>query len=209
MDTSVLVVGIASLVYAASLALMNMPLKELKAWGRSALMHSITGIALFSIIPALIFLRDLIAPYVEPYIGVDISVGPETALAHVKQYQTMIMEWINAINLSALAIGAMQAILMLALTPLLITGVGVLFATIASYLFSSVFGGLIFAQKFLSALYLFSEIVRVFISLVPVVGPGMFTIGLILFATPFARKLGKTLIVLGAALTLILSLIHI
>jgi len=204
MDASVLVVAIASLVYVASLALMNMPLKELKVWGRSALMHSITGIALFSIIPALIFVRDLIAPYVEPYIGVDISVGPETALAHVKQYQSMIMEWINAINLSALAIGAMQAILMLALTPLLITGVGVLFATIASYLFSSVFGGLIFAQKFFSALYLFSEIIKVFISLVPVVGPGMFTIGLILFATPFARKLGKTLIVLGAALTLIL-----
>ena len=204
MDTSVLVVAIASIVYVASLALMNLPLKELKAWGRSALMHSLTGIALFSIIPTLIFVRNLIAPYVQPYIGVDISVGPETALAHVRQYQTMIMEWINAVNLSALAIRAMQAILMLALTPLMLVGTGVLFATIASYLFSAVFGGLILAQKFFSALYLFSEIVRVFISIVPFIGPGMFTVGLILFATPFARKLGKTLIVLGAALTLIL-----
>jgi len=204
MDASVLVVAIASIVYVASLALMNLPLKELKAWGRSALMHSITGLALFSVIPTLIFVRDLIAPYVQPYIGVDISVGPETALAHVRQYQAMITGWINAVNLSALAIGAMQAIVMLALTPLMLVSTGVLFATIASYLFSAVFGGLILAQKFFSALYLFSEIVRVFMTIIPFVGPGMFTVGLILFATPFARKLGKTLIVLGAALTLIL-----
>ena len=204
MDTSVLVLSIASLVYAVSLALMNMPLRELKVWGRSAFMHSVTGVALFSAIPGLVFLRSLIAPYVEPYVGVDISVGPEAAMAHIMQYQQMIMEWINAVNLSSLAIGSMQAILMLAITPLLITGVGVLSATIASYLFSVVFGGLIVAQKFLSALYLFSEIVRVFISVVPVIGPGMFTTGLVLFATPSARRLGKTLIVLGAALTLIL-----
>jgi hypothetical protein len=205
MEPSLLALAIASLTYAVSLALMSMPVRELKAWGRSAFMHSITGVALISAIPGLIFLRSLIAPYVEPYLGVDISVGPERAFAHLEQYQKLIREWIDAVNLSAIAIGEMEAVLMLALTPAMLAGgVGVLFATIASYLFSSVFGLLILAQRFFSALYLFSQVVGAFLSLVPVIAPGMFTIGLILYATPFARKLGKTLIVFGAALTLIL-----
>jgi hypothetical protein len=184
---------------------MNMPVRQLKAWGRSAFMHSITGVALISAIPGLIFLRSLIAPYVEPYLGVDISVGPERAFAHLGEYQRLIREWIDAVNLSAIAIGEMEAVLMLALTPAMLAGgVGVLFATIASYLFSSVFGLLILAQRFFSALYLFSQVVGAFLSLVPVIAPGMFTAGLIFYATPFARKLGKTLMVFGAALTLIL-----
>jgi len=205
MEPPLLALAVASLTYAVSLALMNMPVRELRAWGRSAFMHSITGVALISAIPGLIFLRSLIAPYVEPYLGVDISVGPERAFAHLEQYQRLIREWIDAVNLSAIAIGEMEAVLMLALTPAMLAGgVGVLFATIASYLFSSVFGLLILAQRFFSALYLFSQVVGAFLSLVPVIAPGMFTIGLILYATPFARKLGKTLIVFGAALTLIL-----
>jgi hypothetical protein len=205
MEPSLLALAIASLTYAVSLALISMPVRELKAWGRSAFMHSITGVALISAIPGLIFLRSLIAPYVEPYLGVDISVGPERAFAHLGEYQELIREWIDAVNLSAIAIGEMEAVLMLALTPAMLAGgVGVLYATIASYLFSSVFGLLILAQRFFSALYLFSQVVGAFLSLVPVIAPGMFTIGLILYATPFARKLGKTLIVFGAALTLIL-----
>jgi hypothetical protein len=205
MEPSLLALAIASLTYAVSLALMSMPVRELKAWGRSAFMHSITGVALISAIPGLIFLRSLIAPYVEPYLGVDISVGPEKAFAHLGEYQKLIREWIDAVNLSAIAIGEIEAVLMLALTPAMLAGgVGVLFATIASYLFSSVFGLLILAQRFFSALYLFSQVVGAFLSLVPVIAPGMFTVGLILYATPFARKLGKTLIVFGAALTLIL-----
>jgi hypothetical protein len=191
-------------VYAAALALMSLPFREFKAWGHAAFMHSITSIGLLAVIPALVAVRGLIAPYVEPYIGVDISAGPETALAHITQYRLMVFEWINAVNLSAEALGAIQGVMMLALTPLLLSGVGVLFASIASYLFSAVFGLLIFAQRFLSLLYLFSEVVRVFMALAPILGPGMFTAGLILYAVPFGRRLGKTLIVFGAALTLVL-----
>jgi len=204
MDTSLLVISIAAAVYAAALALMSLPFREFKAWGHAAFMHSITSIGLLAVIPALVAVRGLIAPYVEPYIGVDISAGPETALAHVTQYRSMVFEWINAVNLSAEALGAIQGVMMLALTPLLLSGVGVLFASIASFIFSAVFGLLIFAQRFLSLLYLFSEVVRVFMALAPILGPGMFTAGLILYAVPFGRRLGKTLIVFGAALTLVL-----
>jgi hypothetical protein len=204
MDTSLLILSIAAAVYAAALALMSLPFREFKAWGHAAFMHSITSIGLLAIIPTLVAVRSLIAPYVQPYIGVDISAGPETALAHVTQYRSMVFEWINAVNLSAEALGAIQGVMMMALTPLLLSGVGVLFASIASYLFSAVFGLLIFAQRFLSLLYLFSEVVRVFMALAPILGPGMFTAGLILYAVPFGRRLGKTLIVFGAALTLVL-----
>jgi len=123
MDASLLaILSIVAAVYAAALALMSLPFREFKAWGHAAFMHSITSIGLLAVIPTLVAVRGLIAPYVQPYIGVDISAGPETALAHITQYRLMVFEWINAVNLSAEALGAIQGVMMLALTPLLLSG---------------------------------------------------------------------------------------
>jgi hypothetical protein len=205
MDPSLIAVAISALVYSIGMMLRSLPIRRVKEWGWSSIMHSITSVALISIIPALTVVRSIIAPHIEPYLGVDIDASPEEALRTVTSYEDMVYYWMSVINIAALGLAGAWAIINLALTLLLVTGpAAVLLKTVASYLFSAVFGIFIFVQKLLSSLYIFAEVVRVFTSLIPVLGPAMFTAGLILFATPFARRLGKTLIVFGAAITLAL-----
>jgi hypothetical protein len=116
----------------------------------------------------------------------------------------MAVTWVNTVNSVAVALGSLMSLIMLALLPTWISGVGVLYSAIASYMISGVFGGLIFMQKLLAGVILFMEGVVAFVGLMKVLAPAMFTVGLIAFMIPFARRLGKTFMVMGAVFTIAL-----
>ncbi len=201
MGEAELVVGISSLVYIVGIIISTaVPTLRAKVWGRALVMHSVTSLALIAVAGSISALKVLL----DGLIGLPLTAGFDRAMAAADSYTQLVWEWARSIGLAGVALGSIMAVTLLALTPAFITGVGVLFASIASYIFSALFGTLIFVQKIFTYLMLFSEFIRGFLAIANVVGPGMFSAGLILFSIPFARKLGKTFLVLGSALTLFL-----
>ncbi|MEM4417726.1 MAG: hypothetical protein QXD32_06695, partial [Nitrososphaerota archaeon] len=197
--------GIAALVYAAGLAIFRLPLPQVRRWGWTLMMHSWSGIAVVSAVGSIAVIKSLLANYL-PGLGLNLPLAAtfDDAIASATAARDMAYSWLTTISFAALALGALQSILMLAMTVLYITGAGILIATIASYLFGAVFSLLIFIAKVLSGVVLFMEGVVAFVGMSKFVAPAIFTIGLALFMIPFARTAGKTMIVLGAALTLAL-----
>jgi hypothetical protein len=197
--------GIAALVYAAGLALFRLPLPQIRRWGLTLMMHSWSGIAVLVVVGGFAALKGLMANYVSE-LGYRWALAAtfDDAIKSVEAARDMALAWVDTVNHAALALGSLMSIIMLALLPAWISGVGVLFSAIASYVISAVFGALIFMQKLLAGVVLFMEGVVAFVGLMKILAPTMFTAGLISFMIPFTRRLGKTFIVMGIAFTLAL-----
>ncbi|MEM4273298.1 MAG: hypothetical protein QW420_02945 [Candidatus Caldarchaeum sp.] len=200
-----IVFGIAALVYAVGLALFRLPLLQLRRWGWTAMMHSWSTVAVLSVVGSLALIKPLLSSYLHSLgYNLPLTATFEDAIASAQASRDMAMEWLKAVSLAAIALGRLMSVIMLALLPTWLSGVGVLLSSIVSFIFGAVFGMLLFITKVLSGVVLFMEGVVAFVSFAKYVAPALFTIGLILFAIPFARRTGKTFMVLGAALTLAL-----
>ncbi len=197
--------GIAALVYGVGLALFRLPMLQVRRWGWTLMMHSWSGVVVFTLVGSLAVLKGVMANYVSD-MGFGWALGAtfDDAIESARASRDMAFAWANALNFAALALGMLQSLIMLALIPTWISGVGVLFSAIASYIFGAVFGALLFMQKILAGVILFMEGVVAFVGMMSVLAPAMFAAGLVLFMIPFARRLGKTFIVMGAILTLAL-----
>jgi hypothetical protein len=200
-----LVFGVAALVYAAGLTLFRLPLLQARRWGWTLMMHSWSGIAAVTVVGSLAVIKSLIHSYLGglPY-SFPLAATFDNAIASATASRDMAYAWLQTLSYTAIALGAVQAILMLSLIPAWIGVVGIILSAIASYIFSAVFALIAFLTKLLSAVVLFMEGVVSLVGVSEYAAPAMFIIGTILFTIPFARTAGKTLMVLGAALTLIL-----
>jgi len=200
-----LALGIAALVYGAGLALFRLPLLRVRRWGWTLMMHSWSGVVVVVLVGSLATLKGIMANYVSDIgFGWALAATFDDAIESAKAVRDMAFAWTNAVNYAAVALGALMSFLMLALLPTWVTGVGVLLSAIASYVVSAVFGALLFMQKLLAGVILFMEGVVAFVGLMSVLAPAMFVAGLVLFMVPFARRVGKTFMVMGAVLTLAL-----
>ncbi|MEM2066813.1 MAG: hypothetical protein QXH59_10045, partial [Candidatus Caldarchaeum sp.] len=195
--------GIAALVYAAGLALFRLPLLQLRRWGWTLMMHSWSGVAVIAVVGSLAVIKSLLASYL-PGLGFNLPLAAtfDDAIASARASRDMALAWIGSVSYAALALGSVQALMMLAMLVVSLTGVGLIVASIASYLISAVFGLLGFVVKVLSGVVLFMEGVAAFVGMSKAIAPALFVLGAVAFVIPFARTLGKTLMVLGAALTL-------
>lgn len=195
--------GIAALVYAAGLALFRLPLLQLRRWGWTLMMHSWSGVAVIAVVGSLAVVKSLLASYL-PGLGLNLPLAAtfDDAIASARASRDMALAWIGSVSYAALALGSVQALMMLAMLVVSLTGVGLIVASIASYLISTVFGLLGFVVKVLSGVVLFMEGVAAFVGMSKAIAPALFVIGAVAFMIPFARTMGKTLMVLGAALTL-------
>jgi hypothetical protein len=203
--TAELAFGIAALVYAAGLALFRLPLLQVRRWGWTLMMHSWSGVAVLTVLGSYALLKGVMANYVSDIgYGWALAATFDDAIQSATMARDMALAWVNTINIAAIALGSLMSIIMLALLPTWATGVGVLLSAIASFIISSVFGTLIFMQKLLAGVLLFMEGVAAFVGLMQVAAPAMFVAGLIAFMIPFARRLGKTFMVMGAVFTLAL-----
>jgi hypothetical protein len=200
-----LVFGVAALVYGTGLALFRLPLPQLRRWGWTLMMHSWSGIAAVTVVGSLAVIKSLIHSYLGglPY-SFPLAATFDDAIASAAASRDMAYAWLQTLSYAAIALGAVQAILMLSLIPAWIGVVGIILSAIASYIFSAVFALIAFLTKLLSAVVLFMEGVVSLVGVSEYAAPAMFVIGTILLTIPFARTAGKTLMVLGAALTLIL-----
>jgi hypothetical protein len=203
--TAELAFGIAALVYAAGLALFRLPLLQVRRWGWTLMMHSWSGVAVLTVLGSLAVLKGVMANFVSDIgYGWALAATFDDAIQSATMARDMALAWVNTINIAAIALGSLMSIIMLALLPTWATGVGVLLSAIASFIISSVFGTLIFMQKLLAGVILFMEGVVAFVGLMQVAAPAMFVAGLIAFMIPFARRLGKTFMVMGAVFTIAL-----
>jgi hypothetical protein len=200
-----LVFGVAALVYGTGLALFRLPLPQLRRWGWTLMMHSWSGIAAVTFVGSLAVIKSLIHSYLGglPY-SFPLAATFDDAIASATASRDMAYAWLQTLSYAAIALGAVQAILMLSLIPAWIGVVGIILSAIASYIFSAVFALIAFLTKLLSTVVLFMEGVVSLVGVSEYAAPAMFIIGTILLTIPFARTAGKTLMVLGAALTLIL-----
>ena len=196
--------GISALAFGVGLLVMHLPIPWLRRHGWTSVMHSLTGIIIIVGLGSLSLVKALIAPYVEPYIGVPLTATYADAMAKLEIFREMVHNHIMAVNNSTVALGAAMAVMLLATSLVMITGVGILTSMIANYIVSAVFGLFLFVQKALSAVYLFIDIVEVLVIFAQIAAPALFIIGVIMYVTPFARTLGKTLMVLGAGFALAL-----
>jgi hypothetical protein len=203
--TAELAFGIAALVYAAGLALFRLPLLPVRRWGWTLMMHSWSGVVVLVAVGSFALLKGIMANYVSGLgYGWALTATFDDAVESATAARDMAVTWVNTVNSVAVALGSLMSLIMLALLPTWISGVGVLYSAIASYMISGVFGGLIFMQKLLAGVILFMEGVVAFVGLMKVLAPAMFTIGLIAFMIPLARRLGKTFMVMGAVFTIAL-----
>jgi hypothetical protein len=203
--TAELAFGIAALVYAAGLALFRLPLLQVRRWGWTLMMHSWSGVAVLTVLGSFAVLKGVMANFVSDIgYGWALAATFDDAIQSATMARDMALAWVNTINIAAIALGSLMSIIMLALLPTWVTGVGVLLSAIASFIISSVFGTLIFMQKLLAGVILFMEGVVAFVGLMQVAAPAMFVAGLIAFMIPFARRLGKTFMVMGAVFTIAL-----
>ncbi|MEM1975118.1 MAG: hypothetical protein QW074_03415 [Candidatus Caldarchaeum sp.] len=197
--------GIAALVYGAGLVLFSLPLPQFRRWGWTAMMHSWSTAAILSIVGSIALLKPVLAGYLQSMgVSLPLTATFDDAIASAHASRDMAFEWLKAVNLAAMSLGTLQSIVMLALLPAWLSGVGILLSAIASFIFGAVFNLLIFIAKLLSGVVVFMEGVVAFVGLAKGVAPTLFIIGAALFAIPFARTAGKTMMVLGAALTLAL-----
>jgi hypothetical protein len=197
--------GIAALVYAAGLALFRLPLLQVRRWGWTLMMHSWSGVAVLTVLGSYALLKGIMANFVSDIgYGWALAATFDDAIQSATMARDMALAWVNTINIAAIALGSLMSIIMLALLPTWVTGVGILLSAIASFLISGVFGTLIFMQKLLAGVILFMEGVVAFVGLMQVAAPAMFIAGLIAFMIPFARRLGKTFMVMGAVFTIAL-----
>ncbi len=205
MNEAELVFGLAALVYATGLALFRLPFLPLRRWGWTAMMHSWSTVAVFTLVGSIALIKPIVSSYLQQ-LGYNLPLAAtfDDAIASAEASRDMAVEWLKAISLAAASLGMLQSIIMLALLPAWISGVGILLSAIASFLFGAVFSLLIFIAKILSGVVLFMEGVVAFVGFAKGAAPALFIIGLILFAIPFARTAGKTFLVLGAALTIAL-----
>ena len=204
-----LALSIIALVYAVSLLIWRLPLGWFRRHGWEGMMHSFTSIAVLTAVGSLALVKSLISPYIENLLGVNLDATFSEAFQSLNMYRSMVNSWINSVNLAALALGGTMAVILLALSPLYTIGggVGILVSSIVSYLVSSVFGLLNLMQKAFSSILLFVESISSLLMIAQAAAPVMFLAGIILYSTPFGRKLGKTLMVLGAGLTLALPVV--
>jgi hypothetical protein len=203
--TAELAFGIAALVYAAGLALFRLPLLPVRRWGWTLMMHSWSGVAVLTVLGSYALLKGIMANFVSDIgYGWALAATFDDAIQSATMARDMALAWVNTINIAAIALGSLMSIIMLALLPTWVTGVGILLSAIASFIISSVFGTLIFIQKLLAGVILFMEGVVAFVGLMQVAAPAMFVAGLIAFMIPFARRLGKTFMVMGAVFTIAL-----
>lgn len=206
-NTPELAFGIAALVYAVSVIIWSLPLPFFRRYGWKGMMHSWSSVAVISVLGSLSILKALISPHVENLLGINLDATFDEAFSSINMYRDMVLQHINAVNISSLALGSAMAIMLLALNIASVTGVAILIMSIVCYLISAVFGLLLLIQKALSAVLLFADAIASMVSIASIAGPAMFTAGLILYAVPFARKLGKTLLVVGAGFTLALPVV--
>jgi hypothetical protein len=203
--TAELAFGIAALVYAAGLALFRLPLLQVRRWGWTLMMHSWSGVAVLTVLGSYALLKGVMANFVSDIgYGWALAATFDDAIQSATMARDMALAWVNTINIAAIALGSLMSIIMLALLPTWVTGVGILLSAIASFIISGVFGTLIFMQKLLAGVILFMEGVVAFVGLMQVAAPAMFVAGLIAFMIPFARRLGKTFMVMGAVFTIAL-----
>jgi hypothetical protein len=203
--TTELAFGIAALVYAAGLALFRLPLLPVRRWGWTLMMHSWSGVAVLTVLGSIAVLKGVVANAASGLgYGWALAATFDDAIASAAAARDMAYAWVGVVNNVAMVLGTMQAIMAIAFLPAMLAGPGVLLAAIASFMVSGVFGSLIFLQKVLAGVILFMEGVIAFVGLMSVAAPAMFTIGLIAFMIPFARRLGKTFMVMGAIFTLAL-----
>ena len=196
--------GISALAFGVGLLVMHLPIPWLRRHGWASMMHSLTGIIIIIGLGTLSLVKAFIAPYVEPYIGVPLTATFDDAMSRLEMFREMVYNHIMAVNKSAIALGAAMAVILIASSLAMIVGVGILVSMIANYIVSAVFGLFLFIQKALSAIFLFVDIVEILVTFAQLAAPGLFIIGVILYVTPFARTLGKTLMVLGAGFALAL-----
>ncbi|MEM0154007.1 MAG: hypothetical protein QXP12_07795 [Ignisphaera sp.] len=194
--------GIAALTYAASIIISRLPLPFFRRHGWQGVMHGLSSVAVIAVLGSISVLKAFVSPYINNLLGVNLDATFDEAISSINMYRNIVKEHIFAVNFSALSLGSAMAVMLLALSIASISGVGVLLVSIANYLISAVFGLLLLIQKTLSAVLLFADAIASITVIASIAGPGMFMAGLVLYATPFARKLGKTLLVVGAGLTL-------
>jgi len=189
--------AIASFIYAIGLAIRFLPLRHLRFWGWGLMKHALVTSAVISSLA-------LVKYWASQFVDFPLTATYDDALAAAEGFSSVAHGWVLAISYAGIALGSTQAVISLALTPAMISGVGVLFASIASYLFSAIFGSLLFMQKCLSGILMFAEGLKTLLACCQVVAPALFAAGCILFAIPTTKRLGITFIVFGAALTLAL-----
>jgi len=205
MNVPEIVFGIAALVYGGSLLLFSLPVPRLRFYGWQGTMHSLTAVVVLALAGSLSLVKAYAPGFVRSLgIVLPLDATFDDALASASSLSGMVQAWIASTGWAGVALGSVQGILMLALTPAMMTGVGVVFATVSSYVFAGVFSTLIFMQKSLSAVALFAEGIAAILSASKLLAPAIFLSGVVMFAVPFMRTLGKTFMVVGAALTLVL-----